>query len=204
MELLNKKAGFFILLLLFATKGSAQVNPAQVFANSYQFEASGDYQKAIGELNSVSGYDYHKSLRLGWLYYLAKDYETSKKHYRSAARLQPKAIEALLGLCYPLEAQKKTDELEAVYRQILLLDKMNSKVNYALGNIYYYRKDFTQAEKYFDSVREMYPFDYYSTLMAAWTKYFLGKKTDAQRLFNTVLIISPTDQSAKDGLNLMK
>jgi tetratricopeptide (TPR) repeat protein len=91
-----------------------------------------------------------------------------------------------------------------VYKKILSLDKGNSKVNYALGNIYYYRQDFVQAEKYFDIVQTMYPFDYYSTLMSAWTKYFLGKKTDAKRLFNTVLIISPTDQSAKDGLGLLK
>ncbi len=81
---------------------------------------------------------------------------------------------------------------------------MNSKVNYALGNIYYYRKDFQQAEIYFELVQAMYPFDYYSTLMTAWTKYFLGKKSDAKRLFNTVLIISPADQSAKDGLKLLK
>jgi len=51
-------------------------------------------------------------------------------------------------------------------------------------------------------VQHMYPFDYYSTLMSGWTKYFLGKKNEAKRLFNNVLIISPADQSAKDGLNL--
>ena len=204
MELLNKKQGLIILLFAIAVSVSAQVNPSQIFANSYQYESSGDYQKAISELNILNGYDYHKALRLGWLYYLAKDYESSKKFYNQAISLAPQAVEALLGICYPLDAQKKTDELEAVYKKILALDKGNSKVNYALGNIYYYRKEFIQAEKYFDMVQTMYPFDYYSTLMSAWTKYFLGKKTDAQRLFNTVLIISPTDQSAKDGLNLLK
>lgn len=204
MEILNKKQGLVILLLAITVSVSAQVNPSQIFANSYQSESSGDYQKAISELNVLNGYDYHKALRLGWLYYLAKDYESSKKFYNQAISLAPQAVEALFGICYPLDAQKKTDELEAVYKKILALDKGNSKVNYALGNIYYYRKDFIQAEKYFDIVQTMYPFDYYSTLMSAWTKYFLNKKTDAQRLFNTVLIISPTDQSAKDGLNLLK
>ncbi|ULB35778.1 MULTISPECIES: tetratricopeptide repeat protein [Proteiniphilum] len=204
MEFLNIKSLIILLFLAIVPMATAQINPSQVFSDSYSYEASGDYQKAIGVLQSVSGYDYHKSLRLGWLYYLSKDYETSKKHYRSAIQLAPKAVEALLGLCYPLEAQKKGDELEKVYKQILTLDKMNSKVNYALGNIYYYRKDFQQAEIYFELVQAMYPFDYYSTLMTAWTKYFLGKKSDAKRLFNTVLIISPADQSAKDGLKLLK
>ncbi|MDD3787211.1 MAG: tetratricopeptide repeat protein [Petrimonas sp.] len=204
MELLIKKTVLTFLLAAGLITASAQVNPSQVFANSYQYESSGDYQKAISELNSLNGFDYHKFLRMGWLYYLSKDYESSKKFYQKAVDIAPKAVEALLGLCYPLEAQKKTDELEAVYKKILLLDKVNSRVNYALGNIYYYRKNFMEAEKYFDLVQQMYPFDHYSTLMSAWTKYFLGKKNDAQRLFNTVLIISPTDQSAKDGLNLVK
>lgn len=204
MELLNKKHGLFILLFFVTVTVSAQVNPSQIFADSYRYESSGDYQKAISELHLLNGYDYHKSLRLGWLYYLSKDYESSEKFYTQAINLAPHAVEALLGICYPLEAQKKTDELETVYKKILLLDKSNSKVNYALGNIYYYRKDFVQAEKYFDLVQTMYPFDYYSTLMSAWTKYFLNKKNEAQRLFNIVLIISPTDQSAKDGLNLLK
>lgn len=204
MELLNKKTGLFTLLLLFSLSVTAQMDPSQIFAASYRYESSGDYEKAIDELNSVNGYDYHKSLRLGWLYYLSKDYETSKKFYQQAVKLEPQAVEALLGLCYPLEAQKNSDELEKVYKQILTLDKMNSKVNYALGNIYYYRKDFLQAEIYFDKVQRMYPFDYYSTLMCGWTKYFLGKTNEAKRYFNIVLIISPGDQSAKDGLNLLK
>lgn len=204
MEFLNKKTGIIAFLLLFTVNISAQVDNSQIFASSYRYESSGDYEKAINELNKVNGYDYYKSLRLGWLYYLSKNYETSKKFYRQAVEFEPQAVEALLGLCYPLEAQKNSDELEKVYKQILTLDKMNSKVNYALGNIYYYRKDFHQAELYFDKVQHMYPFDYYSTLMSGWTKYFLGKKNEAKRLFSNVLIISPADQSAKDGLNLLK
>lgn len=90
------------------------------------------------------------------------------------------------------------------YKKILDIDPMNSKVNYALGNIYYYRKNFALAEKYYDLVVAMYPFDYYSNLMAGWTKYFLGKSNEAKTLFNTVLIISPTDKSAQEGLALIK
>lgn len=167
MEFLNKKTEIITFLLLFTVSISAQVAPSQIFAESYRYESSGDYEKAIGELNSVNGYDYHKSLRLGWLYYLSKDYETSKKFYRQAVELEPQAVEALLGLCYPLEAEENNEELEKVYKQILHLDNTNSKINYALGNIYYYRKDFKQAEIYFDKVQQMYPFDYYSTLMCA-------------------------------------
>ncbi len=204
MELLTKKYGLILVLFLFVLSATAQTEISNHFSNSYKYESTGDYRKAIQEMNFLKGYDYHKALRLGWLYYLSKDFESSKKYYNQAISLSPKSVEALLGICYPLEVQNKTEELEIVYKKILLLDKNNSKINYALGNIYYYKKNFKLAEKYYDIVIQLYPSDYYSTLMGAWTKYFLGKKAEALKLFNHVLIISPTDQSAKYGLNLLK
>ena len=135
---------------------------------------------------------------------MEKNYNESIRYYEQAIKLRPKAVEALLGLCNPLEAQKKNDLLETTYKKILAIDPMNTKVNYALGNIYYYRKDFALAEKHFDLVISLYPFDYYSNLMAGWTKYFLNKKNEAKILFNTVLIISPNDKSAREGLALIK
>ena len=47
MELLNKKTGIISFLLLFSFNLSAQVNPSQIFAESYRYESSGDYEKAI-------------------------------------------------------------------------------------------------------------------------------------------------------------
>ena len=204
MESLKKNVAIFMLLVVFGVSSSAQVNPSKVFENSYAKEASGDYQGAINDLVGLNGFDYHKSLRLGWLYYLSKNFDTSINYYQQAVKLRPKAVEALLGLCNPLEALGKIDQLEATYKKILAIDPMNSKINYALGNIYYYQKNFVLAEKHFDSVIGLYPFDYYSNLMAGWTKYFLDKKNEAKILFNTVLIISPTDSSAKEGLALIK
>lgn len=204
MEFLKRNTVIFILLFAFGVSASAQVSPSKVFENSYTKEASGDYQGAINELVILNGFDYHKSIRLGWLYYLSRNYDASIRYYEQAVKLCPKAVEALLGLCSPLEALQKKDQLEIIYKKILAIDPMNTKVNYALGNIYYYQKNFALAEKYFDLVVSLYPFDYYSNLMAGWTKYFLGKKNEAKILFNTVLIISPTDKSAQEGLSLMK
>lgn len=204
MEFLKKNIAIISLLFLFGVTASAQVSSSKVFENSYAKEASGDYQGAINELLRLNGFDYHKSLRLGWLYYLSKSYDASVRYYQQAVKLRPKAVEPLLGLCNPLEAQGKTDQLESTYKKILVIDPMNSKVNYALGNIYYYRKNFILAEKYYDLVVGLYPFDYYSNLMGGWTKYFLGKKNEAKVLFNNVLIISPADKSAQEGLAFIK
>lgn len=212
MESIRRQKPLFMVFMAFTVlpllgvggSASAQVNPSKVFEYSYAKEASGDYKGAIDELIELNGFDYHKSLRLGWLYFLDKNYDASIRHYQQAVNLRPKAVEALLGLCNPLDAKGNTDQLEVTYKKILDIDPMNSKVNYALGNIYYYRKNFALAEKYYDLVVAMYPFDYYSNLMAGWTKYFLGKSNEAKTLFNTVLIISPTDKSAQEGLALIK
>ena len=204
MEFLKKRIAIFLLLVVFGVSASAQVRPSKVFENSYAKEAAGDYQGAINYLVGLNGFDYHKSLRLGWLYYLSKNFDISIYYYQQAVKLRPKAVEALLGLCNPLEALSKIDQLEATYKKILAIDPMNSKINYALGNIYYYQKNFILAEKHFDLVIDLYPFDYYSNLMAGWTKYFLDKKNEAKILFNTVLIISPSNKSAKEGLALIK
>lgn len=204
MELLAKKCAHVVLFMVLAVNIQAQVNPSKVFESSYALEAKGNYKGAIHELASLNGYDYHASIRLGWLHFLSKDYELSISYYEKAVKIRPLSVEALLGLCAPLEVLKKTDRLQAVYQEILRIDPMNSKINYAMGNTYYYKKNFAMAEKHYDIVVSMYPFDYYSNLMAAWTKYFLGKKNEAQQLFNTVLIISPNDASAKEGLGLIK
>jgi Flp pilus assembly protein TadD len=40
--------------------------------------------------------------------------------------------------------------------------------------------------------------------MFAWTNYKLGKYREAKLLFQKVLLLSPDDASAKEGLNLIK
>ncbi|MBM3918425.1 MAG: hypothetical protein FJ344_02820 [Sphingomonadales bacterium] len=47
---------------------------------------------------------------------------------------------------------------------------------------------------------ELSPFDYYSILMSAWTRLFLGQTDEAARLFDRVLLNTPDDQSAQERL----
>ena len=57
---------------------------------------------------------------------------------------------------------------------------------------------------YFEKVVNLYPFTYYALLMDAWCNLNLGKYTQAKILFNKVLLVSPGDASAKDGLSKIK
>jgi hypothetical protein len=53
-------------------------------------------------------------------------------------------------------------------------------------------------------VVDLYPFGYDGLLMLGWTSYFLGNYPQAKVLFNKVLLYSPGDASAKEGLQLIK
>ena len=73
-----------------------------------------------------------------------------------------------------------------------------------MGLIAFTNKDYNAAYKYYEKLVNMYPFSYDGLLMYAWTNYQLGKFADAKILFNKVLLLSPADKSAKEGLGLIK
>ena len=56
----------------------------------------------------------------------------------------------------------------------------------------------------FEKVVNLYPFDYDSIHMLAWTKFKLGQLGEAKQLFAKALRIRPGDESATEGYNLIK
>lgn len=206
---LKCKVCFVIVLFMFAgrtimaqdTTGAAL---RTAFETSYIFEEAGQYLKAITSIkNYYSSTSYDINLRLGWLYYKNASYTESVKYYKTAVSLKPKSIEAKLGYVLPLAALGSYDSVKVQYEKILLLDPMNTKANYWMGYIYYYRVDYKTAQTYLEKVNVLYPFDYDITLMLAWTYLKLGMKTEAKELFKQVLRISPNDSSALEGLKLL-
>lgn len=205
MEILRK--GILVLGLMWGLQVGAQDSKATqaAFAKSYDLEAKGDYDDAIRAIKEVyNDGTYPINLRLGWLYYMQKNYESSVAYYNKAIAAMPAAVEPLWGVLNPLVAAEKWTEVDKIYLKILSIDPKNSTANYKLGLNYYYRKNYTAAKKYFDVALNLYPFDYNILLMSAWNNYFLGKTSEAKVLFNKVLLQSPNDASALEGLGLIK
>jgi len=176
-----------------------------VFVNSYESEKSGNYVAAITTMKTIYKADsYIVNLRLGWLSYLAKQYSESIKYYDLAIALKPYAIEARFGCVKPLSAIESWDKVKSHYDQILKIDPQNTVANYWLGVILYNRKDYANATKLFEKVVNLYPLDYDSVIMLAWSKLNIGKTADAKVLFNHALILRPNDSSALSGLKLIK
>lgn len=199
----------FSLLVIFCVTTStlqAQTDAMQdAFSNSYKLEAKADYTNSIAALKKV--YDdksYELNLRLGWLEYSAGMFTEAMAYYQKSIDLMPYSIEARLGYVAPAAAVGDWDKVIAQYKKILEIDPQNSIANYRMGMILYQRKDYQNAYNYFGKVVNLYPFDYSSLLMYAWTNYQLGKLREAKILFNKVLLYSPNDSSAKEGLGLIK
>ena len=174
---------------------------ADAFKESYTLEESGDYSNAINVLKKVYQEDaYPVNLRLGWLSYLNGSFIESMAFYNKAIQLKPYAVEPRFGLTYPASSMGNWNQVKEQYFKILEIDPQNSLANYRMGMISYSFENYTEAFQYFEKVVNLYPFDYDGLIMYSWCNFRLGKLREAEVLFKQVLLLSPDDESALEGL----
>jgi tetratricopeptide (TPR) repeat protein len=205
METLKKTWIMTALLLLSVTLQAQNINVLQsAFSASYIAENQKNYELAIAEMKPIyKENDYISNIRLGWLNYMAKKYSESISYYKKAIEFKPYAIEARLGCVKPLSAIENWEKVKEQYLEILKIDPLNTTANYWLGVIYYNKKDFKTAINLFEKIVNLYPLDYDSVIMLAWSKMNNNNHADAKLLFQHALIIRPNDSSAQSGLQLI-
>ncbi len=175
------------------------------FSSSYSLETAGKYTAAIEVLEKqYDASSYEINLRLGWLHYLTGQFVESISYYNKSIQLMPLSVEARFGYVYPASALGNWDQVIARYGEILRIDPSNYTANYRLGAIYYTRKEYGTAYKYFEKLVNWFPFDYDVLHMYAWTNYQMGKLREAKVLFHKALLNHPNDASCLEGLGLIK
>lgn len=196
---------FVTFVTISVCEGQNDATVKSAFAASYKSEAGGNYSAGVTELRAVYRTDdYNINARLGWLSFLAKQYTESVTYYERAIKLKPYVLEARFGMIKALNALESWDKVKEQYEAILKIDDQNTTALYWLGVLLYNRKDYDTAARNFEKIVNLYPMDYGSVIMLAWSKYYQGKTTDARVLFNQALLLSPNDASAIQGLNLLK
>ena len=202
METLRKSLILASLFLIAISLNAQNMTELQaVLSKSYIAENQGNYAVAISEMKPIyQESDYNSNIRMGWLNYLAKQYNESISFYKKAIALKPYAIEARLGCVKPLSAIENWEKVKEQYTEILKIDPLNTTANYWLGVIYYNRKDYKTAISMFEKIVNLFPLDYDSVIMLAWAKMFNNNHADAKLLFQQALIIRPNDSSALSGL----
>jgi tetratricopeptide (TPR) repeat protein len=197
---------FLIVIVIFSLQTNAQSDiTVTAFMKSYDLEKNKDYEGAIEAIKTLPGNaTYEANMRLGLLYYKIGFNRTSLSYYENAANQMPNSAEAKTAITYPANALGNTEKIAEQYNKILLPEPYNITANYNSGMIYYYKNDFKSALSYFEKILWAYPFNYDALLMAAWCNVKLGKNAEAEVLFNKVLLYSPLDKSAWEGITLLK
>lgn len=197
-----------ICLAIFLAFSLPQVVAGQslqsVWDQSYAAEAASDYTKAIQLLSNSSDKSYMTLLRLGYLHHLAGQHVESMRFYQQCIALMPYAIEPRLGYVNPAAAVNNWADVRRQYEEILKIDPKQTLVLYRMGLIHYNLGEYPKALSYFEKVANLYPADYDTLLMYAWTQLQLGKKNEAKVLFDKVLLLRPSDESALQGLGLIR
>ena len=209
MEIIKANRIFLMVFLFLSTSlivsSQSFDEIKEAFSESYKYETEGKYTDAIEELKKVHQEDnYPINLRLGWLNYSNGNFTEAISYYNKAIRLKPYSIEPRFGLVYPASAVGNWNQVKEQYVKILEIDPNNTVANYRMGMIFYGNEDFETAFVYFQKVVNLYPFDYDSLLMYAWTNFKLGKLREAEVLFKQVLLYDTTNESAMEGLSLIK
>jgi tetratricopeptide (TPR) repeat protein len=205
MESLKYIFFFVTISLSISVHGQYSEKILIAFEKSYVAEKAGDYMKAASCLKETYQEDsYEFNLRLGWLLFKNGQLDESKNYYQKALTLLPYSEEAKFGLILPLAAKSDWNEVVRYYNLILENNPGNTIALYRLGLVCYERKEWPQAVRCFQKLVDLYPFDYNGLLMLAWTNLQLGKSREAKILFNKVLLWSPNDKSALEGLKLLK
>ena len=194
-----------VLTVAFNVQAQYPERVLKAFEQSYVLEKNRDFKGAAATLMTVYQADSHEiNLRLGWLQYNVGRFDDSKRYYRKALSLMPYSEEARFGLILPLAARGEWQEVATLYQQIITHNPGNTRALYQLGRIHYNKREWVLAAKLFQKVVDLYPFDYDGLLMLAWSNLQLGKTREARVLFNKVLLWSPNDASALEGLKLLK
>ncbi len=195
-----------VLTILLLINGSYALDYQEIkksYYRSYQYEKTGDYENAIKALMFVYNEypdGYTVNLRLGWLYYLMKKYANSVFHYKKAIKAAPYSVEAKLGYTLPLLAQKKFSEVESICYQIINTDFYNYYGNLRLSYALRMEKKYETAIKIAQKMLALYPTDVNFLIEIALSKFSLGKKEEAKKIFLDVLILDPENITAREYL----
>ncbi len=191
-----------LLLLSIFSKNVFALTYEQIkeyYHKSFDFERKQRYEEAIRVLMPIyKTYPntYTINLRLGWLYYLRKNYKNSEYHYKKAANIIPSAIEPLLGLTLPLMAEEKWEETEKICYRILKTDFYNYYGNLRLSIALRKQKKYQLSETIARKMLALYPTDIFFLEELGLSLYGLGKKDKAFKIFKDLLILNPSDPVA--------
>ncbi len=176
----------------------------QAYYDSYAYEKTQSYAEAIRSMRVV--YErypkaYTPNLRLGWLFYLNKNYVNALSHYKNAVDIVPSSVEAKLGWILVLKAQEKYADAKRLIYDVLKSDPYNYYSNMYLVDVLNANKEYEQSLKVISKMLQYYPTDVYFLSRLAYIYTQEGKHDLATGVYLDILILDPSNPDAISYLN---
>lgn len=192
------------LLLLFFTVFLVAGEIDNAYKNSYNYEKIGDYKDAIKVLIPIykkypNGYTLN--LRLGYLFYLNKNYKNAISYYQKASLILPNSFEPKLGLMRVYLTMKNYQNVTNIGYSILKIDLYNYYANLYVINSLINQKKYDDALSLINKMLTVYPTDI--TYLVKLAKIYEIKNPNyAKEIYeNSILILDPNNVAAKIYLN---
>jgi len=168
--------------------------------DSYSAEGRGDYQQAIDKmmpLFTTAPQDYFVNYRLGWLFYLKKNYKNAIGHYSNAEKTDLTSLEPLLGLTAVYLAVGNYSQLLSVSERLLARDPKNyyGMQRYVTAQIKL--KNFPAALAKTQDALAVYPSDAIFLEQKAFAQMSLNSVKEAQETLSHLILISPRNEYAR-------
>lgn len=209
MRLFSQTGLCFLIVMLLPLAAHAQsdgsLTPAQrLWSNVLKAEENKEYDTAIESVKQImeltgDSSNAYANLRLGWLYYLKKDYVRAEAAYTAAAKNAPAAVSPLYGLINCRVATRKTGAAIEAARSLLDIDPLNYIGNKTLGELYYQKKDYKSSGIYYYKLASTYPEDLEMANSLAWCYLKMGQEDMAKTIFSNVVAVLPYHESANTG-----
>jgi tetratricopeptide (TPR) repeat protein len=179
---------------------------ADQFQRSYDTEAQGKVGDALAALDALPApqHDgYVAELRRGWLLYKLGKSPESIDAYGKAIALEPRSVEARVGVLLPAMALRRWADVEAGAREVLKLDAGNYLANLRLAFAVYSQGRYAESAVLYKRLAEAYPSDVDVRAGLGWALLKAGKGPDAAVELRAVLDVAPRNVLAAEGMKAL-
>ena len=189
------------LLSLLLLSSFSVHSATNLWKKSYQLEYKGKYAQAAAviEGNTTRGRNKEYALlRFAYLNYMQGKYSDSIRAYKQAINLNPRTIDARLGITLPLMAQKRWRQARRYANQVLANSPWNFTAHVRLMLVEEGTRKWAKLSKHAKKVAERYPTDSTALVYLARAEAWQGNISEAKKAYRKVIIRVPAHIEAND------
>lgn len=187
-------------VLLSSLYASAATSPSnQAWTDSYLLENAGKYAQAgeaIEPILRANPYHQFALMRRGWLSYLQGNMNDALTYYNRAISLNPKALDARLGLTLPLLAQQRWTEAAVELQKVIDVSPQDYTANLRMLICLEGLQRWEDMSKLANNMAARYPSDTSMAVYLARAEIWRGNNKAAKNAYLKVLERDPNHAEA--------